>query len=152
MLDGLSLVDLAVFERTEHGIQLVELHLTQVEIVQEIVRKRPQLVGGLDQPLQHCIRVDLEHPRRASDAQALGQAADDVYDEVDRDAFAMKDGAMGFEKVAPAAAAIQLSPRATARMTVRTDIASPKPAAIGTVGIRAEMVRGVDVTAASSCR
>ena len=130
MLDGLSLVDLAVFERTEHGIQLVEWHLTQVEIVQERVRKRPQLVGGLDQPLQHGMRVDLEHPRRASDAQALGHAADDVDDEVDRDALAMQDGAMGFEKVAPAAAAIQLSPRATARMTVRTDMASPKPAAI----------------------
>jgi len=70
-LDGLSLVDLAVFKRTEHGIELVELHLSQVEVVQEIARKRAQLVGGLDQLLQYRIRVDFEHPRRAPDAQAL---------------------------------------------------------------------------------
>ena len=57
-LDGLSLVDLAVFKRTEHGIELVELHLSQVEVVQEIARKRAQLVGGLDQLLQYRIRVD----------------------------------------------------------------------------------------------
>src|SRR5882724_9717690 len=58
----------------------------------------------------------------------------------------MQRRAMGFEKVAITGDAVQLPPGATARVAVRTDIASPKPAAIGTVGIRAEMLRGVHLT------
>jgi hypothetical protein len=98
------------------------------------------------------MRHDLKYPSRAPDAQALGQACDGAHDEVDRYAFAMEEGALGFEKVAPTVPAIQLSPRATTRMTVRTDIAQPKPAAMGTVGIRTEMTGDVDLAAASSCR
>ena len=37
-------------------------------------------------------------------------------------------------------------------MTVGRDIAQPEPAPIATVGIGTEMTRGVDVTAAASCR
>jgi hypothetical protein len=51
----------------------------------------------------------------------------------------MKDRAMGFEEVALTTAAIQLSPRATAGMTVGADIAQPEPAAIATVRIGTEM-------------
>jgi hypothetical protein len=41
-----------------------------MESMQEVLRKGPQLIGGFDEPLQHGIRVDLEHPRCASDTQA----------------------------------------------------------------------------------
>ena len=44
---------------------------------------------------------------------------------------------------------MQLAPRATAGMTVGTDIAQPEPAAIETVGIGTEMARGVHLAAAS---
>jgi tetratricopeptide (TPR) repeat protein len=64
----------------------------------------------------------------------------------------MKDGAMGFEKVALTTAAIQLPPWATAGMTIGRDIAEPRPAAIATVGIRTEMLGGVDVAPAATCR
>jgi len=62
-----------------------------------------------------------------------------MHEEVDRHAFAMKDRAMGFEEVALTTAAIQLSPRATAGMTVGADIAQPEPAAIATVRIGTAM-------------
>jgi hypothetical protein len=61
----------------------------------------------------------------------------------------MKDRAVGFEKVAAAAVAIQLSPGATAGMTVRANIAQPEPAAITTVGRRTEMMGGVDLALAA---
>jgi hypothetical protein len=64
----------------------------------------------------------------------------------------MKERAMSFEKIALSTAAIQLSPGATAGMTVGADIASPKPAAIATGGMGTALVGGVDVAAASTCR
>src|SRR5215813_11217019 len=64
----------------------------------------------------------------------------------------MKERAIGFEKVALTTAAIQLPPRATAGMTVCTDIPQTGPAAVATVGIRTELVRGVDLATASPCR
>ena len=134
------------------ALQLVELDLREVEIVQEMTRKGTQLVGGRHQPLQHRVRVDLEHARRPPDAQASGQAPDDVHDELDCHAFTRQERAMGFEKVAPTAAAIQLSPGATVRMPVGADIASPEPAAIATGRLGTEMVGGVDVALAATCR
>ena len=50
------------------------------------------------------------------------------------------------------ARAMQLAPRSTAGMTVRRDIAQPEPATIATVTIGTEMIGGVDMTAAASCR
>ena len=46
--DRLVLTDCAVLEGTEYGVQLVELHLGEMEVAQEILRKGPQLVGRLD--------------------------------------------------------------------------------------------------------
>src|SRR5207253_11412765 len=63
-----------------------------------------------------------------------------------------EDRALGFEKVALTTATIQLPPRTTARMAIRADIAEPEPAAIPTVGIGTEMVRGVNVAPAATCR
>ena len=82
-VDGLVLVAPPVLECTKDGIQLVALDLCEVEIVQEMTRKGTQLVGGLNEPLQHRVRVDLEHARRTPDTQAFGQAPDDVHDELD---------------------------------------------------------------------
>src|SRR5437899_11823450 len=58
--------------------------------------------------------------------------------------------AHGLLEIAPAAGAIQLAPRATAGMTVGTDIAQPEPALIRTVRMRAEMLRGVHLARPSS--
>src|SRR5499433_163758 len=46
-------------------------------------------------------------------------------------------------------AAIQLSPKAAAGMTIRTDIAESRPALIRTVRIGAEMLRGVHLARAA---
>ena len=81
-LDGLGLTDLAVLDRTEQGKQLIELHLPDPHVVQDMSGKGLELLRGFDQPLQHGIRVDLEHPRRAPDAQAFGQAGDHPHDQL----------------------------------------------------------------------
>src|SRR3989442_1332051 len=58
--------------------------------------------------------------------------------------------AHGLLEIAPAAGAIQLAPRATAGMTVGTDIAQPHPAPRGTGGMRAEVPRGVHLARAAT--
>ena len=56
---------------TEEGEEFVKLHLLDPHLVQDVLREGMQLLRRFDQPLQHRIRIDLEHPRRAPDAQAL---------------------------------------------------------------------------------
>src|SRR5216683_2237056 len=75
-----------------------------------MTRKGPQLVGGLHQPLQHRVRVDLENARRPPDAQAFGQAPDDVHDALDGHAFTMQDRAMGLH-ITPCGRTFQSQPR-----------------------------------------
>src|SRR6266850_4831936 len=61
----------------------------------------------------------------------------------------MKRCAMGLQHIPLTLAAIQLSPRATVGMTIRTEIAEPHPTPIRTVRIGAELLRGVHVARAS---
>src|SRR5215471_20352765 len=98
-LDRPLLAQRAVRERTEHGIEFIELHLREVQVVQEVLRKGPQLLRRLHQPVQHRVWIDLEHPRGAANAQALSEAADHVHDEVNRDALAMEQGTVMLWKV-----------------------------------------------------
>src|SRR4029434_6781527 len=64
----------------------------------------------------------------------------------------MNGCARRLKKFPATCAAIELSPGTATRMTVGRDMAEPEPATIATVGIRTEMIGGVDVTAAASCR
>src|SRR5215831_15276074 len=84
--------------------------------MQEVLREGSQLVRCLHEPAEHRVGIDLEDPRRPADAQALCEATDDVYDEVDRDALAMEQGAVMLWKVAFAGRTVELPPRATAGM------------------------------------
>src|SRR5262244_4169498 len=124
----------AVRERTEHGIEFIELHLREVQVVQEVLRKGPQVLRRLYQPVQHGVGIDLEHPRGAADAQALSEATDDVHDEVNRDALAMEQGAVMLGKVPFAGCTVELPPLPPAGMAVGAEIPQPYPAAIVTGG------------------
>jgi hypothetical protein len=46
----MSLTDLAVFDRTEPGEQLVPLPLLDVQVVHEVTREGFEGLGGLHQP------------------------------------------------------------------------------------------------------
>src|SRR5215472_4420042 len=146
--NGLGRADLAGLHRAEERKHLIELHLVDADVVQEVLHEGPQLLGRLHQPLQHRVGVHLEHPRRASDTQAFGQAADDPYDEVRRGPLAVKDGAEGLQEVAATGDAEQLAPGTATGMAVGTEIAPAHPAPIGTVGVGAEMRGGVDLAPA----
>ena len=98
--EGFVFADCAVLESPEHDVQLVELDLLEAEVVEQVARKGPQLVGGFDEPLQHGVWVYLKHPRSASDAQALGQTGDHPHDQLQCHALAVKDRAEGLQKVA----------------------------------------------------
>src|SRR5207248_8128303 len=86
------------------------------------------------------------------DAQAFRQRAHRPHQPVRCDTFPMQRRAMCLQKIPVTGAAIELSPGTATGMTVGCDIAQPEPAPIATVGIGTEMTRGIDVTAAASCR
>src|SRR4051794_26794984 len=65
--DGLGRADRAVLDRAEQGKELIELDLPHAHIVQDMSREGLQLLCRFAQPLQHRIRVHLEHARRAPD-------------------------------------------------------------------------------------
>jgi hypothetical protein len=113
----------ALLERTEHGIECIELHLGEVEVVQEVLRKGPELLRRLHQPLQHGVWIDLEHPRGAAYAHALGEGVEDVHDEVDRDALAMEQGAVMLWKVTFTGRTVELPPLPPAGMAVGAQVA-----------------------------
>ncbi|HEY5868779.1 MAG TPA: hypothetical protein VI542_25000 [Candidatus Tectomicrobia bacterium] len=143
--DGLGLIDLPVFHGTEESTQLIKLHLVDPHVVQEVLHEGPQLLGRLHEPLQHRVGVHLEHPRRAPDTQAFGQARDDMHDAVDSDALAVKDRAEGLEKIATTHDTQQLPPGTTTGMAIGAEIAPAHPVLVPTVRIRAEMGGGIDL-------
>src|SRR5262249_16577507 len=111
-------------------------------------RSRPRPPG---EPLQDRVGVDLEPPRRAPDTQSLGQAGDDAHDELDRGALTMKNCAKGLQKIAATGDAQQLPPGTATRMPIGAEIPPAHPAAIGTVGVGAEMRGGIHVATAPPC-
>ncbi len=64
------ITDLASLDGTEQGKEFIELDLRDVYIVQDILGKGLEMLRGLHQPLQHRVRVHLEHPRHGTDTQA----------------------------------------------------------------------------------
>src|SRR5262249_42406062 len=134
--------------RAEEGEEFVELHLPDLHVVQDVSGEGLELLRRFDQPLQYGIRVHLEHPRRPPDTQALGQTGDHPHDQLRGHAFAMKDRAEGLEKVTTTDHTQELPPGTPIGMAIGAEIAPADPAAIGTVGVRAEVHRGVDLAAA----
>ena len=119
--------------------QLIKLYLLDVHVVQDISGKGLELLCRFDQPLQHGIGVDFEHPRRAPDAHAFGQARDDAHDEVNRHTFPVKERAEGLQKVAVTDDAQQLPPGTATGMAIGAEIAPADPAPIGTVRVGTAM-------------
>src|SRR5262245_57675871 len=118
--------------------------------MQKIRGKGVELLRGLDQPAQDGIGIDLEHPRRVSDAQPLGQTRDDTHDELHQGTLAVKDRAIGFREIALAGDALQLAPGLAAGMTVRADVAAAEPAMVGTIQLGTEVCVHVDRPSATS--
>jgi hypothetical protein len=84
--------------------------------VQEILGKGCGVVRDFDQPLQHGVRVDLEHPGDGADAQAFRQCAYGPHQSLGHHTLAMQRRAVGLLEIAPTARAMQLAPRSTAGM------------------------------------
>jgi hypothetical protein len=61
-----------------------------------------EVLGGLDQPVQNRIGIDLEDPGCPSDAQPFGQARDHAHDELLRCALTVEDRAVGLIKISAA--------------------------------------------------
>ena len=96
------------------------------------------------------IGIDLKHAGHGTDTQTFRQRAHRPYQLLGRYALAMQGRAMGLLEIAITARAIQLAPRSTARMTIGTEIPQSHPALIGTVRMRAEMLRGIHLARSSS--
>jgi hypothetical protein len=81
-IDGFSFTDLTFSHRTEDGVEFIELDLIDVHLVQKVGGKGFELLGGLHQPTQDRIGIELEDPGRAPDTQTFGQTRDDAHDEL----------------------------------------------------------------------
>jgi hypothetical protein len=110
-----------------------------------------ELRSSFDQPLQHRIGVDFEHPRCPPDAHAFGQARHHAHDEFDGCMLAMQERAERLEKIATTDTTQQLSPGTATGMAIGPEIAPAHPATIGTVWVRAAMRGGAHLAAASPC-
>jgi hypothetical protein len=123
-----------------------------MQVTEEIRREGPQVLGRFHQPVQHGIGVDLEHPRGGANAQALSQARQHTHDQLHGYTFAMKNRAMGLQKVACAGGALELAPGSTAGMAVGTQVPQPQPAAITTAPMGTEVHGGIHRAGASMAR
>ena len=70
---------------TRPGEQLIQLHLSHLYVMQEGLREGVELLRRFHQPLEDRVGIDLEHPRRAPDAQTLSQAGEDTHNEESRE-------------------------------------------------------------------
>src|SRR5215470_2091984 len=114
-----------------------------MDITQEIVGKGFKLVGGRAQPRQYRVRIDSKHPGHRANAQPFGQGSDHLHEKLGRYSLAGKESPMGFKKVGVTGNALELAPGATTRMAVRTEIALPGPAIVGTRFLWTVMAGGV---------
>jgi hypothetical protein len=73
-LEGFVCAALAMFDVTQHGIQLVELSLAPVPIAEQRGGTGLELLGSFPQPPQHGVRGHCEHTGGGPPAQALGPA------------------------------------------------------------------------------
>jgi hypothetical protein len=148
-LEGVGFTDLTSLEVTDHRVQLVKLQLLQVEITQEISRKGALLLGRFDQPGQHGVGLDVKDPSRGTATQALSQAGQDAYDEVDLGLFAVKHRAVMLQKKAVTRGAVELTPGAATGMAIGPQVVQSWPAAIRTIAVGTKVHRGVRSTGAS---
>src|SRR5438093_8578781 len=108
------------------------------------------VVRDCDEPGEHRVGINLEDAGDRTNPQAFRQRAHRPHELFRRHARAMQWRAVGLLEITATAGAMQLSPRATARMPVGPNITQPEPAAIATVGIGTEMARGMHLAAAAA--
>ena len=144
MLNGFGFSHLAVPHGAEDGVEFVELHLIQAYIVEEINGKGLELLGRFHQPVEDRVRVDLEDPRRPSNAESLGQAADDVHNELRRGPLTMENRARSLVEISLARHALKLTPGLAAGMAIGADITQTEPAAIRAIRRWTEMSSRID--------
>src|SRR5215467_1492471 len=126
--DRLVLAEVTGLHGPEDGVELIHLYLAHVDLTQEIACKGLEVVCSFDQPVQHGIGIDLKDPRGGAYAQALGQASQNPHDQLHGAPCAMKERAMGIQKVAPARGTVELPTRATTRMAIGAQVARAQPA------------------------
>src|SRR5439155_8232637 len=122
----------------------------EVQLVEQVCGKGLELLGGLHQPAQHGMGVDLENARRASDAQAFSQTRDDPHDQLFRGALPIKERPVRRREIALAGDTLQLTPGLSTGMSVGAAVAASAPAVIGASVIRTAMRSSVDGAPASS--
>jgi hypothetical protein len=74
-LDRLGVADLASLDRAEQGKELIQLHLCDPHVMQEVARKGGGVVRHFHEPRQHRVRVHLKHPGHGTNAKSFGQRA-----------------------------------------------------------------------------
>jgi hypothetical protein len=122
-LDGVVCPERAVFDGTEDGVQLVELHLVAMQITEDIPGQGSQLLRGCPQPPKHGVGGDLEHPGRGANASARGHTGQHADNQLHGDVLSIKERAMRLRTIALARGTLKLSPRTATGMPVGAQLA-----------------------------
>ena len=103
-----------------------------MQVTEKIGGKGPQVLGCLDQPVQHRIGIDLKGSSGGADTQAFSQTGQDAHDALDRHLFAVENRAVGLQKVPLTRGTVELTPGAAAGMAIGAQIAQTEPASVVT--------------------
>jgi len=123
--EGLILAEGTVFHLTQHRVQLIELHLIDVQLTEEIGAKGFELVGRFHSPPQNRVRIDLKDAGGGPDAHTLGSAGQHPHHQLHGRPFPMQERAMRLQKVTSARSAVELTPGAPTGMAMGPQVAKP---------------------------
>jgi hypothetical protein len=98
----LVLAALTVFHRAQHGIPLVQLHLSDVPIAEAVTYKGLKLLRCFYQPLKPDVRGHLKHSGSGTPASPLVSARQDAYDQLHWHTLAAAQGLARCQHRAPA--------------------------------------------------
>ena len=142
-LERLSRGALAVFAGAEEGDPCGPLPLRNVDLAQELTGEGLQGRGGLAQPAQHGVGLDLADPGPSTKAPPCGESREGPAHLGGSTLCGGKRRARRLQKVPGAAATPQGAPAASIGGTVGADIAAAHPAVLRTGRLRAKGAAGL---------
>jgi hypothetical protein len=101
------------------------------------------MIRRFDQPVQHGVGGDCEHPRGGANAEALCQAGQHVDEQLPGDLLAMKERAVVLREIPLARGALELAPGAATGMAIGPQVVQSQPTPVVTIGVRTKVPRGV---------
>src|SRR5262245_51814866 len=131
-LQRLLFAPLARLTLSEQSEELIELDLSERDIVEPVLRKGGELLSDCAPPVKHRVRINLEHPCHGANTQPLSQGGQHAHERCGGHALALERRAPGFLQGGATGNTLQLPPGTATRMPIRLEIPTSHPPLIGT--------------------